>query len=169
MRAVVLAVCIALGALGGVSTAYAGHYQANGTFTGHVSRVVIALFHSFPNGGQGLADAIAELLTKNPGLADDVAYYASTHGSPAQQAAAGLGMGQAVANLNGAGNSGGADQVAHAVELSGNAIIQTAANLGGGTGGFAAGLFLSPNSPVTTGANCTTNTVSPAAPSTTCQ
>ena len=166
MRAIVLAVCIALGALGGASMAYAGHYQSNGTYTGHVSRAVIALFQKFPDGGQALADAIAQLLTNNPALADDVAYYASTGGSPAQQSAAGLGMGEAVANLNGAGNSDAANRIARAVDLSGNATIQTAANLSG-PGGFQSGLFLPPNNSTTTSANCAT--VSPASPTLGCQ
>lgn len=164
--AVRIALIMALGLLCGLAMApgaSAGTYQADGSYTGTPSADVTAIFAAYPNGGDGLIDAIRELLIANPGLADDIAYVAS-RASPSQQADAGTGMAQAFTALTHGGNISGASRIVSAAQHSGNSIIQTA--VGTAVSGIAVFADQSGN-PVTGKSNCRPP-VSPSAP-TTCQ
>lgn len=103
----------------------AGSYQGDGTYTGAPSPAVTALFAAFPDGGDGLVNAIRDLLIANPNLADDVAFVAS-RGTAAQQLAAGAGMAQAYTALINRGDNGSAVRIVSAAQQSGSPAIQTA-------------------------------------------
>lgn len=165
-----VAACAAIAA----SAAVAGQYRGDGAYIGLPSDAVAGLFAQFPNGGQGLADAITVLLTNNPDCADDVAFIAAQSGNPDQLSAAGAGMVQAEAALRNANNGEAASRIARAARESGNprliAMAGTDSGVGVGVGGFAGGLFLPSNNASTSNSsqNCVTtagNTmVSPATP-----
>ncbi len=125
MRIIIVAIFAAFCMLGFISNTLAGTYQSNGSYVGTPSPVITAAFAAFPNGGDGLVDAIRQLLINNPALADDVAFVAS-RGNAAQQTAAAAGMAQAVIVMSTRGNDSGIALVTRAAQLSGNAAIQTA-------------------------------------------
>lgn len=170
MRVILVAMVAAFCVLGIASAAKAGSYQPDGTYAGTPSAAVTALFASFPNGGDGLAAAIRQLVINDPALADDVAFVGS-QSNFLQQSAAGAGLAQAFTILVTRGDNRGAARIVNAAQRSGAPPIQTAvANVVGTTIGFNTVQGNNPN----TGANCTTtpadNTVSPAKPATTtCQ
>lgn len=171
MRKMFLAALTALWILLPSFFAQAGGYNPQGQFVGNVSPDVSGLFCPkaeqkpgtsecrCPKGEKELAelaDAIAKLLVARPSLAADVAYYASTSGCPEQQAAAGKGMGRAVAALASSGNSTAADQVAAAARLSGNTSIISAANAASGGRMTTAGTFIPTSGTITRfGTTCT--------------
>lgn len=103
----------------------AGSYQADGTYSGTPAASVTALFNAFPDGGDGLVNAVRELLIANPSLADDVAYLAS-RAAPGPRADAAAGMAQAFLTLTHRGNTNGAAQIVSAAQFSGSPVIQTA-------------------------------------------
>jgi hypothetical protein len=154
------------------SIAEAGHYRNDGTYVGRPSGAVTSLFAQFPGGGQGLADAIAQLLISDPALADDVAFVAVNSANADQQSAAGAGMAQAEAALRDSDQGGASARIARAARASGGPIlVALAGGLGGGTGGgLATGIFLPANNGSTANSsqNCVTTpgntTVSPATP-----
>ncbi len=174
MRKMFLMVCAAafvlLGIVGASLPAMAGRYLSNGTYTGTPRPAVAALFARFPNGGQGLTDAITQLLIGNASLAADVVFVASK-GNTAQQLAAGTGMGQAQAALSATGNPGAAALIGQAGLFGGNSTIQSAANAASGIGSGSAGFSFSstePSSNPLTGAGQNCATVSPSRPGITC-
>jgi len=182
MRKILLLICAAACLVAASSIADAGRYREDGTYVGRPNAAVTSVFAQFPNGGPGLADAIAQLLINNPGLADDVAFVATNSGNAAQQVATGTGMAQAETVLRSRKEIGAAARIARAARESGNpTLIALAGGLGGPVGiGFANGIFLPSNNATTSNSsqNCTTtttpgdNTVSPAIPprsTTTCQ
>lgn len=129
MRKLVLTVCAAACAAalaaGAPRPASAGQYQSDGSYLGAPSAVVISLFASFPNGGQGLSDAIVQLLLSNPTLVADVVYVAAKSGNLGQQVAAGVGLGKAKQALSLGGNTAAALEIGQAVQFSGNSTVQT--------------------------------------------
>ncbi len=149
--------------------AVAGTYQGAENYVGTPAPAAVRLFAAFPNGGDGLAAAIRELLINNPTLADDVAYLAS-RGSPGQLAAAAAGMAEAASVLLARGNTSGAALIVTAAQSSGNATLAlvvmnaVASSSGGGQ------LYTSAtnSNPATTTATVTCTTVSPAGPATGC-
>jgi hypothetical protein len=153
--------CVAIVSL----RANAGQYAGPGNYVGTPSSQVTAAFAAFPNGGQGLTDAIRELLLANPNLADDVAFVAG-NGNPAQQLAAANGMAQAVTTFLARGDSNAGGEIVRAATLSGNTTValivsNAVASNNGGSNLYSGG----PNSnPVTT--SCTT--VSPTTPGGAC-
>jgi hypothetical protein len=68
--------------------ALAGSFTATGQFAGTVGPQVTALLSQFPAGGPGLRAAIAQLVEKDPSLADD-AVFAARNGSRGQKEAVG--------------------------------------------------------------------------------
>jgi hypothetical protein len=164
MRKIILAICAVACVVAAPTLAGAGSYSASGTYVGSPSSAVSSLFAQFPGGGQGLADAVAQLLTGNPALADDVAFVATSSGNAVQQTAAGAGMSAAETALKAAGNSSGASRIGVAAQSSGNAILVAAASASGGnaSGGLAADTFMPLGNPTTSGAS--TNCVSPNKP-----
>lgn len=146
--------------------ANAGQYVAPGQYVGQPSPVVVALFAQFPDGGDGLINAVRQLLINNPGLADDVAFVAS-RGTVAQQLAAGIGMAQAFQVFIARGNGSIAAAIATAAQNSGSPIIQTQIASAAGTSNGGGTLYggRSVNSNANT---ITCNTVSPTNPNTGC-
>jgi hypothetical protein len=106
------------------NVASAGQYTGPGQYVGQPSPVVVALFAQFPQGGDGLVNAVRELLISNPELADDVAFVAS-RGSVGQQVAAAIGMAQAYDVFVMRGNGRAAAIIAKAGQDSTSPIIQT--------------------------------------------
>jgi len=146
--------------------ATAGSYQGDGTYSGSPSPAVTALFAANPNGGDGLMAALRDLLINNPALADDVAYVGSRSNAEQQSAAAGA-LAQAFTALVNRGDNGGAARIVSAAQRSGSPVIQAAVTRAVG-GTIGANPNLNPNG-TTTRSSCTTQTVSPAGPTTTCQ
>lgn len=166
MRKIMIALVVALCAFGAVSRVNAGSYQGTGNYVGSPSSQVTAIFAAFPGGGEGLTDAIRELLINNPGLADDVAYVAS-NANPDQQQAAAFGMAQAVLTLLARGNNSGASAIVTAATFSGNATLATVVSSAVATSGGAGNLYAqgTNGNPATT-TSCTT--VSPTSPGGAC-
>jgi len=139
----------------------AGQYAGTGNYVGSPSPQVTAAFAAFPNGGEGLTDAVRELLLANPDLADDVAFVAS-RGNPAQQLAAASGMAEAVTTFMARGNSSAGGEIVRAATLSGNATLALVVSnaLASNNGGSNLYSGQTNSNPVTT--SCTT--VSPTTP-----
>ena len=166
MRKIVVVLIAALCLTGGViSKGFAGSYQGAGNYVGSPSPQVTAIFAAFPAGGEGLTNAIRELLINNPGLADDVAFVASNAG-PAQQIAAANGMAQAVMVLLARGNSSGGTAIVTAATSSGNAVLSTIVTASGGLNSGSAQLYGSDTNSNPATASCTTT--SPTTPGTSC-
>jgi len=162
MRALLIALLVLICCSAAPPPANAGSYQADGTYTGTPAASVTALFAAYPNGGDGLIDAVRELLIANPGLADDVAYLAS-RAAPGPRADAAAGMAQAFLTLTHRGNTNGAAQIVSAAQLSGSPVLQTAVATAVGNMTVYGGQS---SNPVTGQSNC--RPVSQAAPAT-CQ
>jgi hypothetical protein len=158
----IAALCLASGA---VSKGYAGSYQGPGNFVGSPSPQVTAIFAAFPQGGEGLTNAIRELLINNPDLADDVAFVASNAG-PAQQGAAAVGMAQAAVVLIARGNSGAGATIVAAAVSSGNATLTTTVSSAVAQGNGTGSLYGSGANSNPTTTSCTTT--SPTTPGNTC-
>jgi hypothetical protein len=137
LAGLVAGICL-LGAV--PNLANAGQYVAPGQYVGQPSPVVVALFSQSPDGGDGLVNAIRELLINNPALADDVAYVAS-RGTVAQQVAAAIGMVQAFQVFIARGNGSAAAIIARAGQDSTSPIIQTQILSAAGTTNGGAGLY----------------------------
>lgn len=163
MRALLIATLALFCCFAAPQAASAGTYQPDGSYSGSPAPSVVAVFNAFPNGGEGLLNAVRELLIANPELADDVAYLA-TQGAPGQRADAAAGMAQAFLTLSHSGNTNGAARIVSAAQLSGNPVIQTAV---AGVVGNVTVYGAQTGNPVTGQSNCRVP-VSPAAP-TTCQ
>jgi hypothetical protein len=161
MRGMLIAIVTTFCFLGAASQSPAGSYQSNGTYVGTPSSVVTRLFASHPKGGEGLVNAIRELLINDPTLADDVAYVAA-RSNLEQQMAAGAGMSQAFKALVNRGDNGAAARIVNAAQQSGSSSVQLAV---AGAVGTAVGLSTLAGGNPMTGTSCTT--VSPA--SKTCQ
>jgi hypothetical protein len=159
MRIILVAIFAAFCMLAPATVASAGTYQDNGTYTGIPSPSVTRLFAAFPNGGDGLVNAIRELLINNPTLADDVAFVAS-RGNAAQQDAAAAGLAQAIIVFALRGDRVDVAVISRAAQLSGNLVLQTAVLAALGGANSPANLYQSNNPSALT--NC--KTVSPAQP-----
>ena len=167
MRKIMIALIVALCAFGAVPRVYAGSYQGTGNYVGSPSAQVTAIFAAFPGGGEGLTDAIRELLINNPGLADDVAFVAS-NANPDQQQAAAFGMAQAVLALLARGNNSAASTIISAATLSGNATLATTVTTAVANSNSSGSLYTqgANSNPATTSTSCTT--VSPTTPGGAC-
>jgi hypothetical protein len=166
MRAILVPILALFCLVGAASLATAGSYQGDGAYTGTPSPAVTALFAAFPNGGDGLMAALRDLLINNPDLADDVAYVGSRSNAE-QQSAAGAALAQAFTALINRGDNSGAARIVSAAQRSGSPVIQAAV-----TSAVGRTIGANPNldqSGTTTRSSCTTQTVSPAGPTTTCQ
>jgi len=160
MRKIIVLLLVAFCALSMATRADAGSYQGAGNYVGTPSSAVTALFNQFPNGGDGLVAAIRDLLIANPGLADDVAFVAG-QSSPAQQDAAGAGMGQAYIALSGQGNTSGMGSISTASQFSGNAVLATAVTTAQSFVASTANLYGSGSNTNPATVSCTSTTVSP--------
>ena len=167
MRKLIVALVAVLCLAAVAPKAYAGQYVAPGQYTGSPSPQVTAIFAAFPNGGQGLTDAIRELLINDPGLADDVAFVAS-NSNPSQQLAAANGMAQAAVVLASRGNTTAMAAIVTAAQSSGNAVLASVVTTAQIAVGGSANLYGSQtnSNPNATTISCTTT--SPTGPGGSC-
>jgi hypothetical protein len=156
MRQLLLRTCVVLCIVGTPSLALAAVTSAQ-------QQAVAAILGQFPDGGQGLADAIAKAIETDPSLADAVVAAALT-ATPAQQHAIGSGLAAAATFFADSDTAAAraAQQQLQAAMANAPRVTLTTFNLTGGTTGLLAILTGS-------GVELTThNCVSPSQPGNRC-
>ena len=117
----------------------AAPFAASAQTDAQAQATIAAILAQFPNGGPGLADAIAQAVEADPSLAQAAVAAAQT-ANPAQQAAIGSGLAQAAIFFANAGTSeaAAAGQQIQTALASAPAGTLTAFNAGGGAAALAA-------------------------------